>query len=229
MGGRSLRFHLAGINNQNFIMSDEETGTWWQQVTGCAIHGPLAGQCLEAAPWDEVTFAVWKREHPDSLALRPAEGSKEDYAAADWEKEIAEYPTVTPEDPADALKPRDLVVGVTSGTAAKAYPWATLAARNPILDSVGDTPVLLLLNADGRSLRCFDRRLDGGTLEMFLKPGTTPPVMLDGGTGSEWDFSGLATSGPLAGRRLARLACLKDYWFDWKAYNPGTTVFAPGE
>jgi len=26
-------FHLAGINNQNFIMKDEETGSWWQQVT----------------------------------------------------------------------------------------------------------------------------------------------------------------------------------------------------
>ena len=32
--GRRLHFHLAGINNQNFIMQDEETGTWWQQVTG---------------------------------------------------------------------------------------------------------------------------------------------------------------------------------------------------
>jgi hypothetical protein len=36
-----LNFHLAGINNQNFIMRDEETGTWWQQVSGTAIQGPL--------------------------------------------------------------------------------------------------------------------------------------------------------------------------------------------
>ena len=34
--GRKLTFHLAGINNQNFIMRDEETGSWWQQVTGVA-------------------------------------------------------------------------------------------------------------------------------------------------------------------------------------------------
>jgi len=25
--GRRLRFHLAGINNQNFLMRDDETGT----------------------------------------------------------------------------------------------------------------------------------------------------------------------------------------------------------
>ena len=50
-------------------------------------------------PWDEVTFETWKREHPRSLVLRPAEDAREHYAAADWEKEIAEYPTVTPVDP----------------------------------------------------------------------------------------------------------------------------------
>jgi len=45
--GRTLHFHLAGINNQNFIMRDEETGSWWQQVTGEAIFGPLKGRRLK--------------------------------------------------------------------------------------------------------------------------------------------------------------------------------------
>ena len=226
--GRTLHFHLAGINNQNFIMRDEETGSWWQQVTGCAILGPLTGRCLQAIPWDEVTFAVFKREHPRGLVLLPDAGSKDDYAEADWEKNVADYPTVTPIDPHDTLKPRDLVVGVTSGANATAYPWTTLAAQNPILDSVGGTPVLVLLHPDGRSLRCFDRRIGEDTLELFLKTGTDRPVIVDGKTGSEWDFSGLASSGPLTGRRLARVTCLKDFWFDWKTYNPGTRVFMAG-
>ena len=41
LDGRTLHFHLYGINNQNFIMRDEETGSWWQQVTGCALFGLL--------------------------------------------------------------------------------------------------------------------------------------------------------------------------------------------
>jgi hypothetical protein len=226
--GRTLHFHLAGINNQNFIMSDEETGTWWQQVSGCAIHGPLAGRCLEAFPSDEVTFAVWKREHPRTLVLRSAEDAREHYATVDWEKEIADYPTVTPVDPRDGLQPRDLVVGVTSGTVAKANPWTTLVAQNPIIDTLGDTPLLVLLHPDGRSLRCLDRRMEGRTLDLFLRKGTCPPAIVDGETGSEWDFSGLASAGPLAGRRLTRVPCLKDYRFDWKTYNPGTRVFTAG-
>jgi len=32
--GLKLTFHLAGINSQNFLMRDEETGTYWQQISG---------------------------------------------------------------------------------------------------------------------------------------------------------------------------------------------------
>lgn len=227
--GKPLHFHLAGINNQNFIMRDDETGTWWQQVTGCGLRGPLAGRCLAAIDWDEVAFVIWKKEHPGTLVLKSAQEFKDDYATADWESEIAGYPTVTPVAAGDPLKPRDLVVGVAWGEAATAYPFEQVAESGPIADDVGHMPVLLLVHSDRRSLRCFDRRLDGEALELFLEPGSDPPTLLDGRTGSRWDFSGLATDGPLSGRRLAHVPCLKDFWFDWKNYHPRTAVFAAGE
>jgi len=46
VGGRVLHFYLAGINNQNFLMRDRETGTWWQQISGKAIFGKLQGESL---------------------------------------------------------------------------------------------------------------------------------------------------------------------------------------
>jgi hypothetical protein len=224
--GRRLTFRLAGINNQNFIMEDAETGTWWQQITGCGIAGPLAGRCLEEMAWDEVTLAVLKREHPEALVLRPAEEHREEYAPADWEGEIARYPTPAPADPADALAPRTLVVGVAAGGEAAAYPWTTLALVGAVADTVGGAPILVVLHPDGRSLRCFDRRVDGAALDLGVVAGTEAPVMTDRKTRSVWDFTGHAVSGPLAGRRLGRVTCLKDYWFDWKAYNPRTRVLA---
>ena len=48
-------------------------------------------------------------------------------------------------------------------------------------------------------------------------------------SGSLWDFSGRATSGPLAGKQLKKVAVLEDYWFDWKLYNPKTAVYEIGE
>ena len=224
--GRTLHFRLAGINNQNFIMRDEETGTWWQQVTGCGMRGPLADRCLDSMDWDEVAFAIWRKEHPETKVLKAALDDEDEYASADWETEITAYPTVTPVGADDPLKPRDLVVGVVSGEAAMAFPFEGIAERGPIAGEVGGMPILLLVHSDGRSLRCFDRRLDGEALDLFLEPGSDPPTLLDGRTGSRWDFSGRATEGPLAGRRLERLPCLKDFWFDWKNYHPRTAVYA---
>jgi hypothetical protein len=223
--GRTLHFRLVGINNQNFIMRDDETGSWWQQVSGRAILGPLAGEQLEQVHSDEVTFAVWKKEHPATLVLLGDEAYKDEYASPDWEKKMADAPTVRPGDPGDPLKPRDLVVGVRFGEEAVAYPWAALDEHRSIADTVGGTPILILLDADGRSMRCFDRRLEGRTLDLSPAAGGAPPVR-DATTGSAWDFSGVATEGPLSGTRLRRVRCLKDFWFDWKAYNPSTRVFS---
>jgi uncharacterized protein DUF3179 len=224
--GRTLRFRLSGINNQNFIMADEATGTWWQQVSGEALHGPLAGKALEPMPWEEVTFAVLKQEHPEARVLLGVDEFRDEYASADWEKEIAALPTVTEADPCRRMEPRDLVVGVTSDAMSKAYPWAELTSRHLIQDTLGGTPLLLLLHPDGRSLRCFDRRLADDEVEISLVP-SCPPVLRDRKTGSVWDFGGVAVSGPLEGRRLRRHPCLKDYWFDWSLYNPASLIFSP--
>ena len=228
LDGRTLHFHLAGINNQNFIMQDEETGSWWQQISGCALRGPLEGRCLTPIAWDEVTLAVWKEEHPDTRVLAPDPGARDNYASPDWENEINALPTVAHDGPGEPLAPRAIVVGMVSGAASKAYPITAVKDEGPINDRVGDTPVLVLLHPDGLSLRCFDRRVGDATLQLYATRGVCPPELIDEGTGSRWEFSGAASSGPLRGKTLARLPCLRDDWFDWKTYHPDTGLYTPG-
>ena len=71
VNGQTLKFRLSGINNQNFIMSDEESGSWWQQISGQAIQGPMKGASLVPVDADELTFGTWKRENPNGRVLRP--------------------------------------------------------------------------------------------------------------------------------------------------------------
>ena len=52
-------------------MRDDETGSWWQQVTGEAIQGPLKGRRLVPVVHDEVSFGIWRGEHPGGRVLRP--------------------------------------------------------------------------------------------------------------------------------------------------------------
>lgn len=228
--GRVLHFHLAGINNQNFIMRDEETNSWWQQISGECVLGPLKGRRLRLFDHDELTYATWKREGDAGRVLRPDPKllAENQYAPADWEQRMQRVPVATTlTDPNAGLPARTLVVGVEAGGASKAYPLDALARQNPIIDQIGEMPLLVLLAEDGKSVRVFDRRLEGRALEFFLRPGTN--ALLDAATGSAWDFTGTATSGTLAGQRLTRIQNVKDYWFDWRKYHPETGVYLLGE
>ena len=228
-----MTFHLAGINNQNFIMRDEETGTWWQQVSGEAMHGPLKGKKLTQVDNDELTFALWKRENRQGRVLKPDERVKQNYETADWEEKYAKLRVITPVDPNDKLSPRTLIAGLVVNGKAAAYPLPALEKSRLILDNVGSdrgvTPLFIVLGDDNKSVRAFERAVDGRTLEFYVKPGISPIQLTDAETATTWDFTGKAVSGPLAGKQLKKIYALKDYWFDWKIYHPGTRVYTLGE
>jgi hypothetical protein len=230
VNGQVLHFHLAGINNQNFIMRDEETGSWWQQVTGEAIQGPLKGQKLRPFFHDELTFGLWKQEKPKGRVLRPDESIERagEYAPANWEERMAHVPVTTSVALDKTLESRALIAGVTVNSVSCAYPFDAILKQSPIIDELGRVPILIVLDDDKKSVRVFDRTLDGRKLELLRKPDVLPLRLLDAETGSEWDFSGKAINGPLAGKQLTKIPVLTDYWFDWKTYHPNTTVYRLG-
>ncbi len=162
-----LHFYLAGINNQNFLMRDKETGTWWQQITGKAIYGPLKGASLELVLSDELTFGEWKAEVSDGKVLAEVPKYKKEYDS-NWEPEVAKLPVVI-NFPGTELKSRDVVVGLTNAGPSRAYPWETLVKQSPVMDHVDGTPLLVAVGPDGKSFRVFVSRVDGKDTEFFLK------------------------------------------------------------
>jgi Protein of unknown function (DUF3179) len=229
VNGQQLHFRLAGINNQNFIMRDEETGTWWQQVSGEAIQGPLKGQKLRSVAHDELTFALWKLEQPHGRVLKPDPNiSEKQYVPADWDERMAKVPVRIAQPLDERLVPRTLVVGVTAGNADKAYPVEVLKKQSPIIDDIGGVPIVLVIADDGKSIRAFDRTVAGRKLEFFKKKDSSPMMLVDAETGTEWNFSGKAISGSLSGQELKQVPALLDYWFDWKNYHPKTFVYELG-
>ena len=235
VNGRVLHFYLAGINNQNFLMRDRETGSWWQQITGKAIYGPLRGASLDLVLSDELTFGEWKAEVSDGKVLAPVPKYLKKYES-NWEPEVAKLPVVI-SFPGTELKSRDVVVGLELDGASRAYPWDTLVKQSPVVDRVRGTPLLVAVGPDGKSFRVFKSRIDGQDAEFFLKSETeanakstptTPKAgwtLLDTATASEWNFQGCAISGPSQGKCLDRVAALKDYWFDWRNYHPDTSIY----
>jgi hypothetical protein len=242
--GRTLTFHLAGINNQNFLMRDEETGSYWQQISGLAVSGPMAGKQLELVHSDEVTFAMFRTEQPNGTVLKPVKRYAKDYEDKDWDVHMAKARTVL-DFPGSGLKPRELLLGVQAGGASRAYPVNVVLAEKLVQDRVGTLPVLVVVGQDGKSIRAFEGRWkqDGAPPDFYRNsevPSAAPdaktmtatlaktadlPLMMDSTTGSGWSFKGCAVSGPMKGTCLKPVAMLKDYWFDWRNYNPHTTVY----
>ncbi len=222
MGGRALHFYLAGINNQNFLMRDRETGTWWQQISGKAIFGRLQGEVLELAPSDELSFSLWKKEAPGGQVLAAVARDQKKYDSK-WEEDVAKLP-VPLSFPGTELKSRDVVIGVVVAEEARAYPLDTILKQSPIQDRLGGNPIVLVAGPDGKSVRTFLSRVGDEDVELFRKSGAGEFTLLDA-EGSEWNFKGCAVSGSATGKCLPELPGIKDYWFDWRNYHANTTVY----
>jgi hypothetical protein len=225
MDGRELHFHLAGINNQNFLMRDEETGSYWQQINGTAIAGRLKGRKLTLVPQDELSFALWKKEQPNGTVLAPLARYAGKYEKATWETEYAKLPTVI-HGPKGTLTDRETIIGIVNNGEAKAYPVANLTAQSRVvLDTVGNQPIMLVVGPDEKSVRAFSRQVGGRSLEFYSRGATNsgePWSLVDNSTLSEWGFDGCANSGELKGQCLARIDSLKDYW---QNYHRHTSIY----
>jgi len=209
-------------------MRDEETGSYWQQVTGAAIAGPLKGQHLTLFPKDELSFDLWKKGHPNGTVLAPLPLYASKYEKADWESEYSKLPTVIHASKG-TLADRETIIGVVRNGAALAYPLSSLTVQSPVLlDTVGGEPVMLVLGPDGKSVRVFSRNIGGRTLEFYGRGGahgSDPWALLESASLAEWSFDGCALTGEWKGQCLVRMDALKDYWFDWEHYHPRTGIY----
>jgi hypothetical protein len=238
-----LTFHLAGINNQNFLMKDDQTGSYWQQITGAAVSGPLKGRRLDWISSDELSFGLWEAEEPNGTILKDVAKYTSDYEKKDWEAHMLKEPTVLSfANPALGLKPRTLMLGIKAFGASRAFSYDEVTKEKLVLDHVGSEPVLLVVGPDGQSVRAFRGRIPGiegepsfyRTLDdkqsrptdvAWLRQAASAPLLMDDVTGGAWNFEGCALSGKAKGVCLERVDVLKDYWFDWRNYNPDTTVY----
>jgi hypothetical protein len=231
--GRTLTFRLAGINNQNFLMRDEQTGSYWQQISGRAVSGPYRGRQLDLVPSDELTFALWRSENPEGTVLRPVDEFASEYEDKDWEQQMRKVRTVV--DTKDTgLEPRELVLGVDHNGAARAYIVERVLEQKLVQDWIGGTPVIVVVGPDGKSVRVFEAQIQdqNGVPDFYRQPdlpkASQPDagqaILIDSVSGSGWTFQGCAVSGPAHGQCLRAIPAIKDYWFDWHLYHPKTTV-----
>lgn len=227
LDGRTLTFRLAGINNGNALMRDEQTNSIWQQNTGLAIFGALKGRQLTLVHSDELTFALWRAEQQEGLVLKPDSPYASEYESRDWEKHVEATPTVI-DTRRSGISPHELMLGVTISGVSKAYPVKSILAAKEIQDRIGGDSIVILVGPDSASIRVFQAK---SAANMTFIPAQNAGLagmdgtMQDAESGSLWNFKGCAFQGKLAGECLESVDSTRDYWFDWMNHHPATVVF----
>jgi hypothetical protein len=119
------------------------------------------------------------------------------------------------------------MLGVRAFGASRAFSYEKVLSQKLVEDHVGPEPVLLVTGPDNQSVRVFRQRIPGiaGTPDFYRMAEGGGDLFMDSATGSQWNFQGCAVSGKMRGTCLDRVDVIKDYWFDWRNYNPQTTLY----
>ncbi len=222
VNGRLEDFRLVGMDHFNAMFEDAGTRSWWQQATGVAIAGPLKNAQLAEIPSRQSTLAEWLREYPQTKILQPDTTYNKNYA------DLADYDNGTIKGGLEhrdsgSWKAKSWVVGLRSGSYAKAYDWNLLISHPLIQDTIGAMPIAILLGEDSTFFHAWSRNVDGQTLQLERVPGQA--LLKDSNTGSLWNFDGLCISGTLKDQQLQTIPSYQEFWHSWQNFHPSTTQY----
>jgi len=224
--GTPETFRLVGMDHFNAMFEDSRTKSWWRQVSGEAITGPLKGKQLEEIPSEQMTLKAWLTQHPDSFVLQPDSSFKEAYAGLEKYDEGKMDGNLERTDSL-SWKDKSWVVGVSLGLFAKAYDWNDLKTLRVINDEIEKTPVVVALENDTASFHVWSRIVANDTLQFSYRDSVK--TFIDTKTNSVWDWSGRCTEGTLKGTSLKTIQSYQEYWHSWRTFHPNTERYSPGE
>ena len=240
--GNELTFGTSGnLRNSDLVMWDRQTESWWQQITGEAIVGQLAGKVLEQVPSPIIAWETFQQEYPDGkLLLREVDSSGREIRDYD-NPPYSGYDSVDNLDPFafdgpldGRLPPAIRVLTVKTNDATVAYPFSFLEETPVVNDTVGGQEVVTFFDngtlSAFRDIRfneqmsgsttMFSRVVDGDALTFSL----AEEGIVDDQTGSIWSITGKATSGPMEGKELEPILHQNHFWFAWSVFEPDTEV-----
>lgn len=229
--GKSLHFDYDSMVGSNEVFRDRETGSQWQQTLSTAISGPLKGRRLELYPFLLTRWGEWRKQHPDTLVLKPLPGYQERMAGMNkfinqgWQLAVSDKPAppgAFGHD--DRLPAREIILGLDVTGEAKAFPLSMLHAERVINDTVGTTPVVIVHQLASDTTTAFDPTLNGRVLK-FRAADAEADRIVDLETHSTWNAYGLCLSGKLKGSQLKQLILEPEFWFAWSEFRPKTLVY----
>ena len=241
--GIDVTFGVSGLLYfSNMLMFDDTTFTLWSQLIGEGLVGDMTDELLIRYPAQIVGFAEARAAEPDALVLSQDTGFRRTYGQNPYVgyDEIGS-PAFLFRGPSDGrLAPKERVITVDTPAESVAYPFDHLRDVRVAHDAIAGDPVVAFWApgtatalgapsiagaADIGAVGLFRATVDGRTLR--FEP--AEDGFVDAETGSLWDVTGRARSGPLEGTVLDAVPHDNTLWFAWAAFRPDTEVRRPDQ
>ncbi|MDX1906408.1 MAG: DUF3179 domain-containing (seleno)protein [Bacteroidia bacterium] len=214
--GRQETFRLVGMDHFNAMFEDQTTGSWWQQATGEAIIGLRAGAVLPEVPSTQMRLHQWLALHPESLVMQPdttfaeAYDNMKNYESGQGKSDLTRTDSLS-------WQRKSWVVGIQTGGAAKAFDWNRLQTERIINETVGATPVVIVVAADSQSFAAFER------------PSATAIFSLRHDTLVSGDQMYTLAGQPLPPNSLTPaltpITAYQEFWHSWLTFHPLTMQY----
>jgi hypothetical protein len=253
LDGETYEFGTSGLlRNSDLVMYDRTTESLWQQLTGEAIVGDLVGETLTFLPSSLVSFADFRKAHPQGTVLSRDTGyvrsyGRNPYAGYDT---IGQSPFLFDGKDDERLPAMERVVTVALGSMPDAeaasgegidvaYPLSALSEVGVINDTQSGYDLVVLHSAGASSAlgaSVIAQGADVGATGVFEPYADEQKLtfrlegdqIVDEETGSTWNVLGQAIAGPLAGSSLTPIVHGDHFWFAWAAFKPDTIIYRGG-
>ena len=215
------------------MIRDDQTGSIWAHTEGVAVAGPLKGTVLRRFPCFQTIWKEWRAEHPETQVLSwPEIPTHRDPRHGHGSKDYLGRPGIRagrafglgPGDLDLRLSENELLLGVSRGTRARAYPLAAVHRQAGVInDEIDQHPIVIWApHLDSHWIAGFSRHISGLGV-MTFRNAQGVPVDLE--TGSHWSIEGFCLEGDLAGAELLPLDSLLLKWHAWAGFHPETEIW----
>lgn len=208
VNGTPESFRLVGMDHFNAMFEDKGTGSWWRQVNGEAIAGPLKGTHLSELPSEQTTLKQWLLRYPKSRVMQYDPAFMEDYKELDDYDFGVERGELTRTDTL-SWQEKSWVLGIEAGGHNQAIDWNRLKTERLINTDLANQPVLVVLASDDQTFFAYER------------PDTTKfNIQNDTLFSGERMYS--IWGDPLTDSipPLKKIQAYQEFWHSWRTFHP---------
>lgn len=235
-----LDFGVSGmLRNSDLVMWDRQTQSWWQQFTGTALVGELAGAQLTYLSSMLISLEEFFETFTQGLVLSTETGHNMEYGSnpyTGYDDPGNTQPRLFKGEVDTRLPAMERVIDVHSEGKYKIYPLSVISRKQVINDTFEDQALVIFYTS--KTISTLDKKEISesrkiGSVTVFsslvndtkLTFARTKNSFIDNQTGSTWSITGKCFSGKLKGEELRPVVHGNHFAFAWFAFHPDSDIY----